>query len=130
MTTEHEDQAARAPPPLPPRTPSSSLLNPLDPEVDGRQSFSSHGFDSQDPRSSSQQSLVPENTGHDERRKLLLIYIHGFMGAETSFLSFPAHVHNLLTITLAESHIVHSKIYPRYKTRQKIHFVADEFSKW
>lgn len=31
-----------------------------------------------DPRSSSQQSLVPESE-QNERRKLLLIYVHGFM---------------------------------------------------
>jgi hypothetical protein len=52
------------------------------------------------------------------------------MGTETSFKSFPAHVHNLLTITLAESHVVHTKIYPRYKTRQKIQVATEDFSRW
>src|SRR5438045_5011817 len=47
---------------------------------------------SQDPRSSSTQSLIPSESGRDGRRKLLLIYIHGFLGNETSFRSFPAHV--------------------------------------
>lgn len=86
---------------------------------------------SQDPRSSSTQSLVPdpalENTG---RRRLLLVYIHGFMGNETSFRSFPAHVHNLVTLTLAESHIVHTKLYPRYKSRNALEVARDDFSKW
>lgn len=52
------------------------------------------------------------------------------MGNETSFKSFPAHVHNLLTITLAETHVVHSKIYPRYRSRRHIEFARDEFSNW
>ncbi|KAF2875617.1 hypothetical protein BDV95DRAFT_484771 [Massariosphaeria phaeospora] len=86
---------------------------------------------SQDPRSSSTQSLVPdpalENTG---RRRLLLVYIHGFMGNETSFRNFPAHVHNLVTITLSDSHSVHTKIYPRYRSRHALTVARDSFSEW
>ncbi|KAI9717747.1 MAG: hypothetical protein M1812_004476 [Candelaria pacifica] len=52
------------------------------------------------------------------------------MGNESSFQSFPAHVHNLLTITLAETHAVHTKIYPRYKSRKAIDFARDAFSEW
>jgi hypothetical protein len=52
------------------------------------------------------------------------------MGNETSFQSFPAHVHNFLTITLAETHVVHTKIYPRYKSRKAIDFASDDFSIW
>jgi len=52
------------------------------------------------------------------------------MGDETSFQSFPAHVHNLVTVTLAESHVVHTKIYPRYKSRRTIDLAAEEFSRW
>lgn len=131
MTSQDTGQSSRtaSAPPLPPRGASASLLHPVDPDRDGKHPYQSHIFPSHDPRSSSQQSLVPED-GHDERRILLLVYVHGFMGTETSFKSFPAHVHNLLTITLADSHVVHSKIYPRYKTRQKINFATDDFSKW
>jgi hypothetical protein len=92
--------------------------------------YLSHADTSADPRSSSLQSLVPTEAPGDHRRTLLLIYIHGFMGNETSFKSFPAHVHNLVTITLADSHVVHTKIYPRYKSRTKLDQVAEEFSKW
>ncbi|KAL2223144.1 hypothetical protein M432DRAFT_538820 [Thermoascus aurantiacus ATCC 26904] len=84
----------------------------------------------QDPRSSSTQSLVPSTDAADGKRKLLLVYIHGFMGTDTSFRSFPAHVHALLTHALAESHVVHSKIYPRYKSRGAMEFARDDFSKW
>ncbi|KAF2719414.1 hypothetical protein K431DRAFT_286705 [Polychaeton citri CBS 116435] len=89
-----------------------------------------------DPRSSSTQSLVPSENAEqrhendDHRRKLLMVYIHGFMGNETSFRSFPAHVHNLLAVLLAESHVVHTKIYPRYRSKRNITFARDDFSRW
>ena len=60
----------------------------------------------------------------------MLVYIHGFLGDETSFKSFPAHVHNVLTTTLAETHVVYSKIYPRYKSRKNVSFARDDFSNW
>ncbi|PQE11994.1 catalytic protein [Rutstroemia sp. NJR-2017a BVV2] len=41
-----------------------------------------------------------------------------------------AHVHNLLTIALVETHVVHTKIYPRYKSRKAINFARDDFSTW
>ncbi|KAI9770070.1 MAG: hypothetical protein M1840_003520 [Geoglossum simile] len=83
-----------------------------------------------DPRSSSTQSLVPSESGEPGRRTLLLVYIHGFLGNETSFQSFPAHVHNLLKVTMAETHVVHTKIYPRYRSRKAIEFARDDFSAW
>ena len=52
------------------------------------------------------------------------------MGNETSFRSFPAHVHNLLTVLLAETHVVHTKIYPRYRSKRNISFSRDDFGKW
>jgi hypothetical protein len=81
-----------------------------------------------DPRSSSMQSLEPERA--EGRRKLLLIYIHGFMGNETSFQSFPAHVHNLISILVSDTHVVHTKLYPRYKSRRALDLVANDFSDW
>lgn len=83
-----------------------------------------------DPRSSSTQSLRPGEAPGPNRRTLLIVYIHGFMGNETSFRSFPAHLHNLLTMTLSETHVVHSKIYPRYKSRSNISVARDAFSNW
>lgn len=52
------------------------------------------------------------------------------MGNETSFRSFPAHVHNLLAVLLSDSHAVHTKIYPRYRSRQSITVARDNFSRW
>jgi hypothetical protein len=83
-----------------------------------------------DPRTSSTQSLLPENLPGDGRRTLLLVYIHGFMGNDTSFQKFPAHVHNVLTIALSETHVIHSKIYPRYKSRGAVESTRDDFSCW
>jgi len=93
-----------------------------------------------DPRASSSDSLTPSDDNNaedlqhqphpDRRRKLLCIYVHGFMGNETSFRSFPAHVHNLLAVLLAESHAVHTKIYPRYRSRRNITCARDDFSAW
>lgn len=90
---------------------------------------------STDPRSSSTHSLAPSHVPHsDPRRKLLLVYIHGFYGDSQSFKSFPAHVHALLRALLrallADSHVIHSKIYPRYKTYRAVEVARDNFSAW
>jgi hypothetical protein len=63
-------------------------------------------------------------------RRVLLVYIHGFMGNETSFRSFPAHVHNLVTVTLADTHVVHTKLYPRYQSKNSLEVARDNFSNW
>lgn len=127
IKADHKAQAVadikRSPaPPLPPRMneapPPYEELSPSD------------QWQSGDPRSSSTQSLVPDEAERNGRRTLLLVYIHGFMGNETSFQSFPAHVHNLLSITISETHTVHTKIYPRYKSRKAIEFARNDFSKW
>ncbi|KAK2767408.1 hypothetical protein FQN54_003564 [Arachnomyces sp. PD_36] len=101
------------------------LYNPSDYAHGPYQSWSG-----EDPRTSSTQSLLPDYLPGDGRRTLLLVYIHGFMGNDTSFQKFPAHVHNLLTIALIETHVIHSKIYPRYKSRGTIESAAVDFSHW
>ncbi|KAH6686364.1 hypothetical protein F5X68DRAFT_15465 [Plectosphaerella plurivora] len=87
-----------------------------------------------DPRQSSAQSLSPSSLGdHDadgNRRRLLIIYIHGFYGNDQSFRSFPAHVHGYLKDALYDTHSVHSKIYPRYKTYKAIDIAVENFSAW
>ncbi|KAJ6004351.1 hypothetical protein N7522_005996 [Penicillium canescens] len=74
-------------------------------------------------------SLSRSKSGTDKRR-LLLIYIHGFMGSEASFHDLPAHVHDLLTGLLSESHEVYTRIYPRYKSYGEMHVAAEQFSAW
>lgn len=85
-----------------------------------------------DPRASSTHSLVSSMDGAAaaNKRRLLVIYIHGFMGNNSSFRSFPAHVHSFLKDLLAETHTVHTKIYPRYKTYKSIDVARDNFSAW
>ncbi|KID72869.1 uncharacterized protein G6M90_00g004200 [Metarhizium brunneum] len=108
-----------SPPPLPPRTPSRLSPYPLD----------NPPLHTSDPRTSSTQSLVPSEASLSKRR-LLIVYIHGFYGNDQSFRSFPAHVHALLKELLAETHVIHSKIYPRYKTYKAIEVARDNFSAW
>lgn len=72
----------------------------------------------------------PEGTHDVPKRRLLLIYIHGFMGSEASFHDLPAHVHDLLTDLLSESHIIYTRLYPRYKSHGELHSAVDQFSAW
>jgi pimeloyl-ACP methyl ester carboxylesterase len=103
-------------------------LTPLTPAADGEPPSNAD----LDPRMSSTQSLMPstEGAGDSPIRKLLVVYIHGFMGNKTSFGSFPAHVHAFLKDLLADTHVIHTKIYPRYKTYRSIDLARDNFSKW
>ena len=119
-------------PPLPPRNTKGLSLGrgklqagSAKDEADQAQSL----WASQDPRAASTESLVPQGP-KGEKRTLLLVYIHGFLGDETSFQSFPAHVHSLTTYLLSSSHVVHTKIYPKYKSRRAIEFARDDFSNW
>lgn len=136
-TKEQASQGAvRRPPPLPPRQTSSAAPYDEPPPAyddisDPPEVTLDHSWTTQDPRSSSTQSLTPTDSNvQGGRRRLLCIYIHGFMGNETSFRSFPAHVHNLLTVLLAETHVVHTKIYPRYRSKRNISYARDDFSRW
>ncbi|KAF7538594.1 hypothetical protein G7054_g2769 [Neopestalotiopsis clavispora] len=88
------------------------------------------GADYRDPRTSSTQSLAPSDYDEQEKRKLLLIYIHGFMGNDNSFQNFPFHVHRFLRDRMRSTHAVHTKIYPRYKTYKAIEVARDNFSLW
>nr|OQO24441.1 hypothetical protein B0A51_10160 [Rachicladosporium sp. CCFEE 5018] len=119
------------PPPLPPRQPTQDAPPAYDSIPDPPVAMLERSWADQDPRRLSTDSLTPhESNKQGGSRKLLMIYIHGFMGNETSFRSFPAHVHNLLTVLLAETHVVHSKLYPRYRSKRNIRFARDDFSSW
>ena len=129
---QHE-QAPALPPRLNPPSSTSPYLQAPPPYTESIQRNHSEplhrSWASQDPRSSSTQSLVPADSG-DRKRKLLLIYIHGFLGNDDSFHSFPAHVHNVVAQNLVETHVVHTKIYPRYKSKKAIEHARDNFSDW
>ena len=73
--------------------------------------------------------LAPEDI-RPQKSAGLLIYIHGFMGSEASFLDLPLHVHDLLTVSLAESHVVYTRMYPRYKSQGEMQIAVDQFSAW
>ncbi|KAK6529421.1 hypothetical protein TWF281_008597 [Arthrobotrys megalospora] len=113
-------------------------LSPSTASVPNTTNPSLHPYQSpNDPRSSSTASLLPPpsaveaiESGQSSLRTLLCVFIHGFVGDETSFRSFPAHFHELLTILVQDTHVVHTKIYPKFKTRDKISIAVDNFSKW
>jgi pimeloyl-ACP methyl ester carboxylesterase len=132
MASHDSNPPSRYPPPLPARStsqfPGHTANSQSNPSQGMRPYLSLGNFN--DPRSSSTQSLVPDDAEQHDKRKLLIIYIHGFRGTDASFQSLPAHVHHLVSIALAESHAVHTKIYPRYQTRGDMRKLAEEFSIW
>ncbi|KAH6611209.1 hypothetical protein Trco_001229 [Trichoderma cornu-damae] len=128
-----------SPPPLPPREvfqlppppPYLAVEEPRRSPVTDQENPSGPAILlSKAPLASSSQSLAPSRSESDARRTLLLVYIHGFYGNDQSFQSFPAHVHNFLREALSETHVVCSKVYPRYKTYKAIGVARDNFSAW
>ncbi|KAJ4113411.1 hypothetical protein NW765_011010 [Fusarium oxysporum] len=79
-------------------------------------------------------TLLPQSfNGSDlvtDKRKLILIYIHGFCGTEESFGQFPSHVHSFLKQALGDTYVVYSKIYPQYETRNSMDIAVKNFSRW
>ena len=133
--------ASSQPPPLPPRSrqvaqDGGDSPPPYDATTKrGSSQYLEQPYFARDSRSSSTQSLVQQQSRPDtDRRRLLLIWIHGYMGSEVSFQSFPAHVHHTVTQKIQESgagtHVVHTKIYPRYESRYRIQGARDAFSEW
>lgn len=119
------------PPPRPPRLASAGSSSKASASFPSPYSAPENVvLSSTDPRTSPTQSLVPSIAEPETRRRLLVVYIHGFYGNDQSFRSFPAHVHARLKILLSSSHIIHSKIYPRYKTYKPIEIARDKFSAW
>ncbi|KAH7318514.1 hypothetical protein B0I35DRAFT_244919 [Stachybotrys elegans] len=131
-----KSQDAYLQPPPPYRPPSQTSFHSGSASPPGPMPGSISAF-ADDPRSASTQSLAPSTvdveTGSGSvrrRRILLLIYIHGFYGNAQSFQSFPYHVHEFLKDALAETHAVHTKIYPRYKCYRAMEVARDNFSAW
>ncbi|KAF9776726.1 hypothetical protein IL306_005061 [Fusarium sp. DS 682] len=105
-------------PPIPPRKPVNSSVpdNYQGAPSGASSSIATPGpWLGPDPRSSSTQSLLPDTSRDDQA---------------TSPADYSAHVHALLANLLAESHVIHSKIYPRYKTYRSVGVARDNFSEW
>ncbi|CAI7653619.1 unnamed protein product [Penicillium crustosum] len=81
-------------------------------------------------RPSSSLSMSGAGIPQNFKRRLLLIYIHGFNGTETTFQDLPLQVHGALTGLLTDSHVVHTRIYPRYKSEGDFQAAVNQFSKW
>jgi hypothetical protein len=60
-----------------------------------------------------------------------LLNIHGLLRNETSFQSLPAHLHNLLTVAIEDlRYAIHTKLYPKPKTRRHTTAATEDFSAW
>ncbi|CRL24556.1 unnamed protein product [Penicillium camemberti] len=81
-------------------------------------------------RSSSSLSMPGPGTPQNFKRRLLLVYIHGFNGTETTFKDLHLQVHGALAGLLTDSHVVHTRIYPRYKSEGDFQAAVNQFSKW
>lgn len=73
---------------------------------------------------------TPPITPETPKRRLLIIYIHGYNGNNQSFKSFPAHVHKYLKLCIGDTHLIHTKVYPRYKTYKAMDVGVERFSEW
>ncbi|KAI9478616.1 MAG: hypothetical protein EXX96DRAFT_571564 [Benjaminiella poitrasii] len=64
----------------------------------------------------------------DHLDRLLLVFVHGFRGTDTSFKDFPNKLRINLTNTVkAEVHVL---IYPSYKTAGDLRVAVENFSSW
>ncbi|KAF2863234.1 hypothetical protein K470DRAFT_211246 [Piedraia hortae CBS 480.64] len=63
-------------------------------------------------------------------KTLLLIFIHGFKGNDSTFSSFPRHLRVALSVTLDPLITVKTKAYPRFETRGDLSSCVDNFTKW
>ncbi|CUS11123.1 unnamed protein product, partial [Tuber aestivum] len=123
-------------PPLPPRepivprspTPSYSLL-PATADCCSS-SYSSGDSRSRNAGLSTASKSAPGSLPMG-KRKLLLVYIHDFVGNESNFQSFPVYLHHLLSVALRSlGGGVHSKGYLQPKAKNNISIATARFSKW
>ncbi|CAH1765740.1 8576_t:CDS:2 [Entrophospora sp. SA101] len=61
--------------------------------------------------------------------KLLLVFIHGFKGDDTTFQKFPERIHNTLTSFYSDME-TETIIYPRYETRGDLKKAVEIFCNW
>lgn len=107
-----------------PRTRSTESIPPVPPP---------HKYFSPKPPIQESYESQARNSSLIKKRNLLLVYIHGFLGSTASFNHFPSHLHNLLSYLLSAScphYTVHTKVYPRFKTRYSIGDAAEMLSQW
>ncbi|KAA1466770.1 hypothetical protein DENSPDRAFT_812059 [Dentipellis sp. KUC8613] len=74
---------------------------------------------------------LSESSPHDSVAPdiLLLIFIHGFKGTDTTFARFPERMQHLLTETL-HNVTVESIVFPAYETKGNLAEAVERFSDW
>ncbi|KAI8068189.1 uncharacterized protein B0P05DRAFT_475110 [Gilbertella persicaria] len=68
------------------------------------------------------------NKQTDNLDRLLLVFVHGFRGTDTSFKDFPNRLQTILTNTVKAD--VEAVIYPSYKTAGELSVAVENFSNW
>lgn len=64
----------------------------------------------------------------DNLDRLLLVFVHGFRGTDTSFKDFPNRLQTILTNTVKAD--VDAIVYPSYKTAGDLRIAVENFSTW
>ncbi|KAI8647293.1 hypothetical protein BD408DRAFT_408936 [Parasitella parasitica] len=67
-------------------------------------------------------------TNKDSMDRLLLVFVHGFRGTDTSFKDFPNRLQTILTNTVKAD--VNAVVYPSYKTAGDLRVAVENFSTW
>ncbi|KAL7315625.1 hypothetical protein PS15m_004818 [Mucor circinelloides] len=67
-------------------------------------------------------------THNDNLDRLLLVFVHGFRGTDTSFKDFPNRLQTILTNTVKAD--VSAVVYPSYKTAGDLKVAVENFSGW
>ncbi|KAI8082184.1 hypothetical protein BDF21DRAFT_337922 [Thamnidium elegans] len=68
------------------------------------------------------------NNQKDNLDKLLLVFVHGFRGSDSSFKDFPNRLQTILTNSVKAD--VNAVVYPSYKTAGDLRIAVENFSVW
>ncbi|KAI0050205.1 hypothetical protein FA95DRAFT_1555907 [Auriscalpium vulgare] len=71
----------------------------------------------------------PENGSQSQAEILLIIFIHGFKGTDTTFANFPTRLQHLLSETI-ESVAVECIVFPAYETKGELDKAVERFADW
>jgi hypothetical protein len=64
-----------------------------------------------------------------DRRSLLLVFIHGFKGSDTTFRGFPQDLQAVLSHSLSHLRVLHA-VYPSFETRGDLGLCVANFKEW
>jgi fluoride ion exporter CrcB/FEX len=62
-------------------------------------------------------------------KRLLLVFVHGFKGGDTTFAGFPQDLTTVLSHSLPHLRVLHA-VYPRFETRGDLGLCVAAFKEW